>query len=67
MINNQSLPAARERIKIAKNMNNIEQIENIYRLYYNKPVHIETCDPNIFTSSPKEYGQYLQNKKRKRK
>ena len=66
MINNQSLPAARERIKIAKNMNNIEQIENIYRLYYNKPVIMEACGP-IFTSSPKEYGQYLQNKKRKRK
>ena len=66
MINNQSLPAARERIKIAKNMNNIEQIENIYRPYYNKPVLREACGP-IFTSSPKEYGQYLQNKKRKRK
>lgn len=47
-------------------MNNIEQIENIYRLYYNKPVYIEACGP-IFTSSPKEYGQYLQNRKRKRK
>lgn len=47
-------------------MNNIEQIKNIYRLYYNKPVYTEACDP-IFTSSPKEYGQYLQNKKRKRK
>lgn len=47
-------------------MNNIEQIENIYRLYYNKPVLREACGP-ILTSSPKEYGQYLQNKKRKRK
>ena len=47
-------------------MNNIEQIENIYRPYYNKPVIMEACGP-IFTSSPKDYGQYLQNKKRKRK
>ena len=47
-------------------MNNIEQIDPICRLYYNKPVLIEACGP-IFTSSPKEYGQYLQNKKRKRK
>lgn len=47
-------------------MNNIKQIENIYRLYYNKPVFSKAYDP-IFTSSPKEYGQYLQNKKRKRK
>lgn len=46
-------------------MNNIEQIDPIYRLYYNKPVFI-TYGP-IFTSSPKEYRQYLQNKKRKRK
>lgn len=51
-------------VKIA-NMNNIEQIDPICRLYYNKPVFI-TYGP-IFTSSPKEYGQYLQNKKRKRK
>lgn len=41
-------------------MNNIERIENIYRLYYNKPVIMEACGP-IFTSSPKEYGQYLQS------
>lgn len=38
-------------------MNNIEQIDSQCRLYYNKPVFI-TYDP-IFTSSPKEYGQYL--------
>ena len=36
------------------------------RLYYNKPTFIEACS-SIFISSPKEYGQYLQNKKRKRK
>mgnify|MGYP004460201809 CR=1 FL=1 len=47
-------------------MNNIEQIENIYRHYYNKPVLREACGP-IFTSSPKEYGQYLQNKKTQKK
>lgn len=47
-------------------MNNIEQIENIYRPYYNKHVFSKACGP-IFTSSPKEYGQYLQNRKRKRK
>jgi hypothetical protein len=47
-------------------MNNIEHIENIYRLYYNIPRFREACSP-IFTSSPKEYGQYLQNKKHKRK
>ena len=47
-------------------MNNIEQIDPQCRLYYNKPVFSKAYDP-IFTSSPKEYGQYLQNKKRKRK
>lgn len=41
-------------------MNNIEQIDPICRLYYNKPAFI-TYGP-IFISSPKEYGQYLQNK-----
>lgn len=46
-------------------MNNIEQIDPQCRLYYNKPAFI-TYGP-IFTSSPKEYGQYLQNKKRKKK
>ena len=45
-------------------MNNIEYIENIYRPYYNKPVLREACGP-IFTSSPKEYGQYLQKKNTK--
>ncbi len=45
-------------------MNNIEQIDPQCRLYYNKPAFI-TYGP-IFTSSPKEYGQYLQNKKRKK-
>lgn len=46
-------------------MNNIEQIDPQCRLYYNKPTFI-TYDP-IFISSPKKYGQCLQNKKRKRK
>lgn len=45
-------------------MNNIEWIYNTYIPYYNKPVFREACGP-IFTSSPKEYGQYLQNKRRK--
>lgn len=47
-------------------MNNIEQIDLQCRLYYNKPAFREACGP-IFISSPKEYGQSLQNKKRKRK
>lgn len=46
-------------------MNNIEQIENTYRLYYNLPVIKESYSPS--TCSPKEYGLYLQNKKYKRK
>ena len=42
-------------------MNDIEHIKNIYNLYYSMPVLRKACD-SICTSSPKEYGQYLQNK-----
>lgn len=43
-------------------------LEEKYHLYYNKPYSISNSEIEMYNdSSPKEYGQKLLNKRKKRK